>query len=179
MIVYLQWAKAVPESWESYDLTSNAQVRRFARKAEPNANSALDQQPGWLVAANIQGVTVTGWDHVGVEVSGDLITLSCWNDDPDDWPVGERWGNVWTFLPCAPDYSLPGHLNGAMNTRQTSTCYADPGSNADVHNPGAMDFALFPYPDTRNVFHGIWVGDTLWAEHEQLQAPHGWREWII
>lgn len=173
MIVYLQWAKAVPETWEQYDVRNNAEVRRFARKAEPNAQSALDQNPGWLVAANIQGVTVSGWDHVGLEVgTGDLVTLSCWNDDPDDWSVGHRWGAVWTFLPLAPDFTLPGELNGVLNTRQTCTVY----SEDDEHGPH-QPWADFPYPDSRNVFHGIWADQATWDAHVALQAPHEWMEW--
>jgi len=187
MIVYLQWALAVPEGWQSWDVTSNTLIRNAAKKAEPQGGEVLDQTPGWLVAANIQGVTVSGWDHVGLEhakagsgpSAQDKLTLTCWNDDPDDWPVGQRWAAVWTFMDPAPDPAL----GGVTNTRQTIALYADPGSTVrsaweSQGTTGVLDFTALPIPDARNTFHGIWADQATWNAHEALQSFHGWREWI-
>jgi hypothetical protein len=191
MIVYLQWALAVPEGWQSWDVTSNTLIRNAAKKAEPVGGEVLDQTPGWLVAANIQGVGVSGYDHVGLEhakvgtgpSAQDRLTLTCWNDDPDDWPVGERWAQVWTFLPPAPDPAF----DGATNTRQTITRYADAGGEiatkwdalkAEIPTFNYQPFTSLPMPDSRNVFHGIWVDQVTWDAHVALQSRHEWMEWI-
>jgi hypothetical protein len=129
------------------------------------------------VAVNIQGVTMSGWDHIGLTVTHDMITASCWNDDEDDWPIGERWGGVWTFRPLAPDHKLPGKLKGVMNTRQTFTQYGEPQSPPVLAELPYLPFADFPYPDERNVFHGTWVEEELWKSHESKQKLLSWEEW--
>lgn len=185
MRVYLQWALAVPEGWQSWDVTSNTLIRNAAKKAEPQGGEVLDQQPGWLVSANIQGVTVQGWDHVALEhakigsgpSAEDQLTLTCWNDDPDDWPDGP-WGSVWTFMDPAPDPAF----GGAVNTRQTITRYATPGSAVALRwaalGADFLPFAQMPVPDARNTFHGIWVDQATWDAHVALLTLHEWMEWI-
>lgn len=191
MIVYLQWALAVPEGWQQWDVTGNAQIRNAAKKAEPVGGEVLDQTPGWLMAANIQGVGISGGDHVALmhEKVGqgpsaeDKLTVASWGDDPDDWPVGNRWAKVWTFLPPAPDPNY----GGMMNTRQTGQRYADPGGELatgwDQHGTPYLPYAQFlsdvlPTIDSRNVFHGIWVDDASYQAHRALQTRHDWMEWI-
>lgn len=179
MRVYLQWALAVPEDWESFDVTGNAQIRNAAKKAEPTGGETLDQTPGWLVSANIQGVIVDGWDHVALEYekigqgqsAEDKLTLTGWNDDPDDWPVGERWASRWTFLPVNPDGT----------TRQTQQFYADAGGEQHTWlsaNNTILPFEDLPEVPSRNVFHGIWVTDQSYADHRAMRTTHGYADWM-
>lgn len=173
MRVYIQWATSTPQPWTPYDLDRIQDVRGLPRKPAPTGGESLDMQPGWLAAVDIQGVTFTGYDHMTFAVSGAGLLVYAWNDDPEDFPVGTRWGQVWFFDTLAPD----ARFGGAMNTRQTVTWYAEPGSIVVAHGIAARPWSELPKPAQNVTSHGVWMPDDLWAAHQALQVPHSWEEW--
>lgn len=169
MRVYVQWAKDVPEDWESADITRNQEIRRLPKKPPPTGSETLDGDPGWVVGANCQGILFSGYDHLAVEVVGDGLRFTGWQDDPVDWG-DSRFAVEWTLMPPAFD-----PLVGEINTVQTRRVWATP----DVQFlTGALPWEEFVLPPANQTFHGIWVPPGLWDAHRQARSPHRWREWI-
>ena len=179
MLVYVQWVMRDAAPWVPLNVTNENVVRALPKKGEPRLTGrTLNNQPGWINAWNCQGVTGEGWDHVAFQHDDatDLLTVSCWNDDPVDWPVGTRWAYVWTFLPLAPDHSLPGDMKGILNTRQTITMYAEDGFDGP-RPPGSRPYSEFVVPPADLTFHGAWMSDTAFSDHRNARAHHEWMEW--
>lgn len=172
MIIYLQWAKAVPEDWFAVDITRDQQIRTAAKKAEPTGNETLDNNPGWLFGANCQGIDFSGFDHTAIEVlQGDGLRITVWNDDPEDFPPGTRYAIRWDLFPPAGDPNI----GGQINTVQFRTAWAEFG--AGVVN--ALPWEQFVLPPSNQTFHGIWVTDpVIFEQHFEVRTPRGWREWI-
>lgn len=179
MRVYIQWTTLTPSDWQPYELTRLQDVRALPRKAQPTATSVLDNQPGWVSGINLQGVVFEGFDHYAVDFGTGLLIVRVWNDDPrSGYDVGKRWGQVWTFAPPAPDAKLA----GAVNTVQTVTWYAEPGSEAAASLAGTgivfQPWADFQVPASNITWHGIQVTSTLWDATRQARSVRGWREWV-
>ena len=106
MRVLYSWAQRDPGDWLEVDA---AQFGTLPDRGVPPAGAQGNRNntPGWLSNVMCQGVMFNGQDHVAVEaltVAGeDACRITAWNDDPDDYPVGQRVARVWTFLPLAPD----------------------------------------------------------------------------
>jgi len=110
-----------------------------------------------------------------------IVRVVLWNDDLDDWPVGQRWAREVYFHHLAPD-SDP-RLGGAINTNQTHVIYAESAIKGALEaaygeNPKVVvrDWADFD-PRRANPMHGLWVADAAHAGHQKQQAVHGWRTW--
>ena len=127
----------------------------------------------------VQGVRFNGADHYAVErVTIGLeagIKVTVWNDDPDDWPVGERHARVWTFLPLAADPNL----GGAINTRQSQVLYAEGErfSRIPPQNTTVLPWVDFIPPAAAITRHGVQLTNAKYAEHMAAQAEWGWRHW--
>ena len=112
MIIYLQWAMAVPKDWTAVNVTRDQQIRTAAKKAEPIGNEILDNNPGWLFGANCQGIDFSGFDHTAIEVlQGDGLRITVWNDDPEDYPPGTRFAIRWDLFPPAADPKIGNRIN--------------------------------------------------------------------
>lgn len=138
---------------------------------------------------NVQGVHFNGQDHIAVEPITigveEGVRVTAWNDDPEDWPVGERSAHVWTFLPLAPDPNL----GGAINTRQFQLIYAEGERFARLDAALPQNTSLRPYsefvpPADPLVRHGVWLEDDKWEEHRRSSRSFqghrdeiGWRHW--
>lgn len=179
----MQWALAVPQDWQPYEITKVGDVRTLPRKGVPATGAVVDQTPGWVVGANVQGVIFEGWDHVGVEYGSNLMTVKAWNDDSrSGWTVGKRYGQVWTFAPPAPDIKL----KNAINTVQTCTWFGEGESDPVVLGgmlPVAFGGQLQPWTaftatDARNTWHGIQLSQELWDAHVAARSTVGWTDWI-
>src|SRR5262245_24481811 len=176
MNVLLQWALAVPADWESIDVvvSGNTAWRRLAKLALPDAGSVITQTKGWINAVNCQGILMSGYDHYAVEPVNDPqwgvgLRFSLWQDDPDDFPVGERWATVWELFDPAPDPAY----GGSVNTRQRRLMYSE------FDNPGKThEWQNFTKPADAVTRHGIWMTDQLFTAHRNAESPHGWREWV-
>lgn len=172
MIIYVQWAKLTAEDWFAWDVTRDQDVRRAAKKAAPNDQSALDDNPGWVCGANCQGIDFTGWDHIAVQVvDGGGLRITGWQDDPDDWPPGTRHAVEWTLMPLAPDPAIGGRLN----TVQSRRVWAE----QDVAHlfPDSLPWEQFVLPPANQTFHGIWMSDEKFVEHVQARTVRSWHEW--
>lgn len=183
MRVLLQWTKASPTDWETLDLTEIRQWRQLPKKNEPVGGETIDNSPGWLYDANIQGVLIGGADHYSARLVPSVgVMLIRWNDDPEDWPVGTRNAQEWTFAKPAPDQ----RHGGAMNTVQYLTCYnEDPALQAHWAQQStsggpvtSLPWSSFVPPAANLTIHGIWVPDTLSDLHRNTQSVRGWKEWI-
>lgn len=176
MIIYLQWAMAVPENWTAVDVTRPQQIRQASKKAEPVGGEVLDNEPGWLFSANCQGIEFSGYDHTAVEIlAGGGLRITGWQDDTEDFG-DTRWATRWDLMPPAPDPNI----GGLVNTIQTRTIWATPDAAAEFF-PGTpvLPWEQFVLPPANHTFHGIWVTDpVLYDAHINIRTPHGWREWV-
>lgn len=172
MIIYLQWAMAVPQDWTAVDVTRNQQIRNAAKKALPTGGEVLDNNPGWLNSANCQGISFSGWDHTAIEVIGDGLRITGWCDDPEDFPPGTKYAIRWDLMPPAPDPAI----GGRMNTVQTRTVWAESNAGMDHTNP--LPWSQFVLPPANQTFHGIWLTEEQFNEHMSIRSLHGWKEWV-
>jgi hypothetical protein len=130
----------------------------------------------------VQGLTVDGFDHYSVEpVEAGIVKVIGWCDDPDDWPVGQRWAREICFRHLAPDPDP--RFGGAINTCQTQVIYADTGIKAAFEAAYAgnskveiKDWTDFD-PNRSNPMEGAWVSDEAHAAHQAEQSVESWRTW--
>lgn len=178
MRIGLQWTTRTPTDWLAVEAVSWARLP-FRPEPVPFQLGGEDEEPGHLFALICQGVVFTGWDHYHARplpFGGCEVTV--WGDDPEDFPVGIREAQVWTFLPLAPDE----RFGGAYNTRQTRLLYADqarldtlfrfPRLEATEYFPWE---AFQPPPEAR---HGIWTTRELGLVHDLARSLQGWRRWL-
>lgn len=144
------------------------------KKAEPTGGETIDEVVGWCHELNFQGKFFRA-DHYHVAEITDGVRVTAWNDDPVDYPPGERYARVVDFLHCVAN----SRLGGAITTRQTEVVFAEVGARARMSEAIGRTFELwssFVLPAS-NVMHGIKVSDQLHLDHEAAQTSHGWREW--
>lgn len=183
MKVLVQWARKNPKGWEELDAKD---WRHLPKRPIPahGEKGAQDDAPGHLRNVNVQGLTCEGYDHISVEPiiigNDEGVKLTTWNDDPDDYPIGERNAIVWTILPLAPDP----HLGMAINTRQSCVRYCE-GERyqrlvADKpQNTTVRPWSEFVTPAEESTRHGIWLDDSKLVEHVDKAPQHewGWMNW--
>jgi len=178
MKILLQWSLATPKGWVEID---SAEWSHIPKKSEPLGGQVVDNAPGWIHYLNVQGVVFTA-DHYAVEDLDDAsggIRVTMWNDDPEDYPEGEKYARVFTFLPLAPDPQF----GGAWNTRQSKVIYAQTAVLARMTKPSKntqfRPWEEFVRPPERPTRHGIWTDNALNVAHVALSVgqPRGWREW--
>lgn len=168
MRIYLQWARANPVGWEPLDVTKTQDIRSLPQKGEPTAPFdplAPDaNDPGWLQAVNVQGVTILGFDHLAPRMNPTnplLIDIVAWNDDPVDFPVGMRWGIAWSFANPRTDP----RVGNRVNTEQYLAVWDEQGRPAGWYGESTTGgdvvydtWANFDAPGPANmVRHGIWI----------------------
>jgi len=130
----------------------------------------------------VQGVVIDGADHYAVEdVEPGVVRVVIWNDDLEDWPVGQRWAREIYFRHLASDPDP--RLGGALNTNQTHVLYVEDGIKAALQAAYAgnskvviKEWSDFD-PNRSNPMEGQWVSDGQHAAHRALQTVHGWRTW--
>ena len=178
MRVCYQPTLAVPTDWLEVD---SQDWHKIAKKKSPIGGEAIDGSPGWVHRLCVQGVEFVG-DHYAVRhISDEEIQVVVWNDDPADYPVGQRFATVWTFKNLGPDP----RLGGAINTRHSQIIYVDFGedlhrrwtASGPIENTEFRDWSEFREPNAAIVRHGVWVNDELNVRHETGYTPRGWREW--
>lgn len=176
MRVYIQWSTQTVADWVAYDITGMRDIRSLPKKPSPSDSPIIDNQLGWVCAVNIQGVVFEGYDHIGFDAAGSEIIVTCWNDDPVDFPAGSRWGQVWRLDFPAPDVAV----GGLINTRQTVTWYCEAGSYpVSIGLTSYRPYSEMVFPNSNNTIHGVWLPDTKYDEHVSARTLHGWREWIV
>jgi hypothetical protein len=178
MRVCYQPTLATPGDWLKVD---SRDWHKTAARPAPVGGETIDDGLGWVHRGCVQGVEFVADHHAVEHVSANELRYYIWNDDPADYPPGERFAEVWTFKTLAPDP----RLNGAINTRQSRVVYADVGgrlwramiADGAVENTTFEDWSLFRVPDPALIRHGIWAPDALNAAHEAGYTPQGWRTW--
>lgn len=187
MRVIVQWTLADPtQPPVELDLTTSGRGARawrdLAAKREPTGADTIDSTPGWVFSINVQGVIFAGFDHYGAEpIAGGGLRVYGWCDDPEDFPVGERFAEVWEFRDPAHDPRV-----GKVNTRQKKTIYADDvtyplfvGQVAADGPVAVLPWAEFVPPPAALTRHGVWVRDAaLYDAHLAAIPRNGWREWV-
>lgn len=165
MRILYQPTRANPTGWEQIDSSGWAGLESFT-----------------CHALCVQGVIIDGADHYSVEpVEPGIVRVVVWNDDLEDWPVGERWAREVYFRHLAPDQDP--RLGGAVNTNQTHVVYAEGVARAALEaaylgssRVVVKDWIDFD-PRRANPMDGQWVSDAQHAAHQKRQAVHGWRTW--
>jgi len=183
MKVLYQWAQKNPTSWQQIDAQDWATLPKHPIP-KPGQLGGQNNQPGWIRNVSVQGITAEGFDHVAIErITIGLdegVNYTTWNDDPDDYPIGERNAIVWTILPLAPDPKL----GMAINTRQSCIRYCE-GERYDrllAHSPQnttIRPWTEFVPPSNEITRHGVWLADAKLAEHisKAPQSEYGWMHW--
>lgn len=180
MKIQLQWATKDPQPWQEID---SSQWATLPKKdvPKPGQFGGTNNQLGWLRNVSVQGITAEGYDHVAIEdivIGLDAgVRYTLWNDDPVDYPVGERQAIVWTILPLAPDPQL----GMAINTRQSCIRYCEGARYTRLMPDPPLNTTVRPWtefvpPAAAITRHGIWLTDTKWQEHVTA-APQGYWSW--
>lgn len=172
MRVFVQWASATPADWKPIDIRNTKAVRNLPKRAAPIATDAVDNLPGWICAINCQGITFSGYDHTAIEVVGDSLKITGWNDDTEDFG-DTRWATQWLLSPPAPDPLF----GGQINTVQQRTIWATPDAADWFGGTATLPWEQFVKPPANMTLHGIWLPDSLWRDHVTARTTHGWREW--
>lgn len=169
MKILLQSTLLTPADWVEHDHTDWASLPK--KRLPPGT---IDDVHGWCHAVNVQGRCFQA-DHYHVREIPDGLRLTAWNDDPVDYPLGERYARVVDFLFCVPDASL----GGAINTRQSQVVFAESGARARMSAAIGTTFRDWTnfIPPTTDVMHGIQVPDLLHIDHLSIRSSRGWREW--
>ena len=176
MRVLVQWAQRTPRDWQE---TTAAGFRALPSRPNPNdlpSRPVPDDQAGWIVDINCQGVLFRGHDHYAVEEIEDGARITVWSDSV---PPQDREAQVWTVLNLAPDQ----RFGAALNTRQSRVVYA--ASRAmqrwqalgPVENTELRPWSEFVVPPVERTRHGLTLPDELYARHLERQSHRGWREW--
>jgi hypothetical protein len=176
----VQWTTDPPTDWVEYDITSLQDFKDMPKKPVPVGGEIIDALPGWVMAVDVQGLTLTGWDHYTADIVGDGLAVIVWNDDVAAPEFQGFIAKVWTFL-------IPKHdpIVNLLNTDQRLDVYTDT-------NPGRWDgqtttagpvvvhpWADFTIPKPANrILHGINVEDALFDAHKAVRTVHGWEEWV-
>ena len=204
MRLYLQWAKNPPEPWVAVDLTASGGSRfawrNLAKKAEPTGGELLDSTAGWINDICLHGVTHSGYDHYAVIPRADGgLDVTMWNDDPAEFPPGEKWVLVTSYWPLRDAGLRLDEMGRLLHfaadqlpPRLTRTYYAEPlklarlqalVAEADNGNPsGAAGITVLPWslwsPPAANLTrHGIWLSDVQYQQHRTAQRPYPpWQE---
>jgi hypothetical protein len=173
--LYIQWSTRTFHDWIQVESSA---WDGLSGRPEPQGTEegGHDDVPGWIFDLNVQGVMFGGYDHYAVEEAPpDGIRVTVWNDDPAEFPDGQKYARAWTFLPPAPD----ARFGGAMNTRQSQIIYAQPLMAARLDGqPNVRGWSEFVPPVEEVIRHGIWVPKpvlmTLWKDRRHV----GWRDWL-
>lgn len=175
MKILYQWTRIKPKDWFEID---SSLWWDLDKSPEPTGGETIENDPraSWIYRINVQGVEFTA-DHYAVEhIDETCCRVTIWNDDPDDYPVGERFARVWTFRCLAPDENL----GGAINTNQTQEVFADDdvGARIALAKGGTYrPYSEFVLPPEEAIRHGIWMDEGANAAHNAVRTRRGWREW--
>ena len=175
MRILYQWTRANPRDWQEIDSSLWADL---PKSPEPTGGETLtdDEGEAWIFRINVQGLEFTA-DHYAVEhIDETSCRVTIWNDDPEDYPEGERFARIWTFRNLAPD----DRFGGAINTNQTQEIFADEDVGARIAlAPGITyrPYTEFVLPPEGTIRHGIWVDAAANVAHDSARSPHNWHEW--
>ena len=176
MKTLIQWTRTNPRDWEDID---SADWSSLPKGPLPNGDEVITDEPLYIHRINIQGVQFTG-DHCAVTEITDGVRFYSWNDDPEDYPDGEKYAEVWEFLTLAPDLKF----DYTYNTRQRRIIYAQPiiykrwTKDGPIENTIFRPWSDFVAPSEKITRHCIWTTDDLNLTHERRQSARGWREWV-
>lgn len=186
MKVGVQWSLAQPRDWTDIDLTvSGPGARRWRdlpKRPVPRGGETIDNQPGWIFAAVVDGVVFAGHDHLAFAPHpGGGVEVWCWTDDLADDETDYRFGEHWLIHPHRPDPAF----GGQVNTHQVKTVYAEDLVDMARFFPQSTSggpvelrpWSEWPAPDEALVRHGIWLDEALMRSHLVVARPRSWREW--
>jgi hypothetical protein len=195
MDLWVQWTKNPPEDWEVYTLgPTGAANRRWQNSPKKprlsggiERDAELDSAPGYIYDLALFGVWLGGMDVYSAEILGSgqnySIRVTCWNDDPAQYPVGERWGRVTTFLNARTSGRPSGY---PFNIEQAY--YAEPNSSIAQglgwrETPSGLAVPVHPWselvmPAENLRRYGVQVSDELAAAHTAVRQPIPYTGWV-
>lgn len=208
MHIYLQWARGVPQDWETIQVDRDRDWFSLPSRPEPEEGTtgtteldvgggvgirtvldvthATANDPGWIYELSCGGIRMSGADHYHVDRDGANLRLTRWVDDDEDWP-NDHWAQEWNFAVPAFDSSA-----GKVQPRFTVTAWAqDPARAAEfaTRTAGAGEQtsswtvpnwnAWSPPGPANRVRHGIWQTDAnVAAQEAALTFDPGYDQWI-
>lgn len=183
MRVLVQWGLRTPADWEAIDPHADPQAwAKLPKRARPSGVQTPNNQRGWIVALNCQGLIAES-DVIAVEpvvIDGEpCIRLTEWDDTSQE--PGYEQARVWTIKPLAPDPALGGRLN----TRQSVVCYyGDTLYGLTMLDPSRIEpnrtvrhWSEFTPPAESLRRYGVLLSDTLWQQHRARRSQRGWADW--
>ena len=164
MKVLVQHTRLTPTDWVEIDSTAwgSLPFKDVPPPGFPRDDSVIDEVDGWIFNVSVQGVEFGGGDHYAVEeIGAGGIKITKWNDDPDDFPDGHKFAEVWTILPLGPDVGL----GNAISTKQTIVIFAPPDKLAELQALGPpQNTLLLPTAQSAgpswNLDYGCSLGST-------------------
>lgn len=172
MKILIQWTRKTPTDWQTYDSKDWALL---PKKPEPTGLEVIEDIDGWVYQICVMGVWFTA-DHYAVE---DLPNGNCkvtyWNDDPVDYPEGEKYACEWFFYPVTeeqfkarqPKYEVIRYDQSEVAKRVKK------GLGFTTYK----SFSEFVKPSEIITKHGIWVSDELNKLHDKARSVIPWWEW--
>jgi len=187
MKVLVQWTQVNPRDWVVVESTDWGRTKKRpvppASRGRPTNDNDIGEAEGWVYDLMVQGISFGGADHYAVQDLLDGsggIRVTVWNDDPDDFPLGERFAEVWTLYPLVSDP----RMGGAINTRQFRVVYAQANAftrwaSYPKQNTEVRPWSEFVPPPAALTRHGIWITNDLARRHDAAQSLKGWqdKEW--
>ena len=172
MRVDIQWTTDPAQDWITID---SRDWFKLPKKDEPVGGEIIDSTLGWIWSVNVQGVAFSADHYAVVHQQGQgFVAVYAWNDDPDDYPLGEKYGMLWVFRPVAPDPNL----GGRDNTAQTMDFYGEVDILSRKTSGNKHTFAEFDPPIQSNrIRHGIQIPDELADTHRAFPSAK-WSDWI-
>lgn len=202
MLVYIQWARGTSQDWEQYVLTRDTDIRNLPRRPEPGPGvegtieadipgfgirSVLDvtsptaNDPGWVYALCIQGVTLGSpdWYHLTMDGSALVVTMVC--DDVQDYP-GTREARRYRFAIPTLD-GTTGRFEQRITREEAWAEDAARRARYQAYWPIVNDWTAWSAPGPANKrLYCIWQTDDNVAAQEAARTtdpdtdPHGVRD---
>ena len=182
MKILVQDTVKTPRDWITIDSGEWAGLPKLPDPSVDRlqGDDGVTEQRGHIFDVIIQGVHFRSADHYHFKpLANGGVQAITWKDDPKSVSGGEKWAEIRTFLPLAPDMSL----GGAINTVQSRIIYAKPVSfnrlrkRGPIQNTELRPWSEFIPPPENETRHGLWVSDNLADLHTTTQTNYGWRDW--
>lgn len=177
---YVQHTTDTPQGSIEFD---SALWSSIPKKDVPTGGEILDDVQGWVAGLDFQGIDLSGWDHYHVldQPSDNSVTITLWNDDPDEW-LGDFHAQVWELFTPQADV----RIGNRINTRQRLTVYAELIARQELWQNKVASLGLvavkpwteFTIPAGNEERHGIRVSKEKFAEIQAIRRSTDWRDWI-
>lgn len=182
MHLYYQGATQTPQDWTRIDLLATPNAwRQLPKKTNPGYEVVtLDNNPGWIYAVNCQGIVFSWCEQIAVEVVSNALVITNQYTNPNWYPSGWRYAQVWQLNGVRSD----ARFGGRLNTDQYVTYYAEADMLAYLQSLGPLQnttlktYAEFKRPNENVIRYGPNLTLEQASALDSAQTFHGWEEWV-